>query len=105
MGKFDLKAKGIFAKYSGQDTLYFTSDGQAFFENNPASNHGKTLGDKNVVSVNRADVAEGKPAAEKPKADAPKVDEPKADEPKADESKVPEPKADEPSGDTESQPA
>lgn len=48
------KAQKIFGKYSGKDTLYFTSDSQPFFDANAAANHAKSLKDTSVETITRA---------------------------------------------------
>lgn len=51
----------MFGKYPGRNTLYFTSDGQAFFEENDANGQAANLKRKNkdasVTSITRNDVA------------------------------------------------
>jgi len=56
MNKHHEKAKTLFAAHSKKDTLHFTSDGQAFFDKNPANNHAKTLDEKGVVTLERHEV-------------------------------------------------
>ncbi|MGZ3753582.1 MAG: hypothetical protein ACXVAY_01405 [Mucilaginibacter sp.] len=56
MSKYSEKATTIFERHSTKDVLHFTSDGQAFFESNPAANHSATLKDKNVETVKRHEV-------------------------------------------------
>lgn len=58
MSKHHEKAKKIFAAHSKKDTLHFTDDGQAFFEENPAKNHAKTLDVKGVVKIERHELSE-----------------------------------------------
>ena len=61
----DLKAqaKSIFARYSKENTVNFTTDGQAFFQMHFAQGHAQSLKDKSIVTINRKDF------------DAPPVDE------------------------------
>ena len=63
--KHEEKAKRIFKAYSGQDKLFFTSDGHPFFEANPAANHAKTLEDKHVETVERHELGLLEPAKQK----------------------------------------
>ncbi len=51
-------AKEIFEKYSGEDTLFFTSDGLPFFDENPAQNHAKELEDKTIDKVSKSDLSQ-----------------------------------------------
>jgi len=53
---FKQKAKTIFAAYSKEDTIYFTADGQAFFQSHFAEAHAGNQKNKTVVSVTRKDL-------------------------------------------------
>ena len=55
---FKERAKNIFVKYSSQNELYFTADGQAFFDKNPAINHTDGLKDKTIVTITRVEAFE-----------------------------------------------
>jgi hypothetical protein len=50
------RAIEIFGAHSSKNTLYFSSDGQAFFAEADCRNHAKTLKDKQTTSINREDV-------------------------------------------------
>ncbi|MBD1394262.1 hypothetical protein [Mucilaginibacter glaciei] len=50
------RAKEIFGAYADKDTVYFTSDGQAFLSDSDCRNHAKNLVDKQTMSLERIDV-------------------------------------------------
>jgi hypothetical protein len=64
------KAKEIFGRHSKENTVYFTTDGQAFFGSHFADAHSQTLKDKHIVRITRDDVddEEAEPVDEKAEA-------------------------------------
>jgi len=48
------KLKRLFTTHPSVNKFYLTSDGQAFFKENDADNHAKSLEDKEVVSISRS---------------------------------------------------
>lgn len=58
-------AKPLFKHYPGTNDFYITSDGEAFFTENDAFHHGKSLGDVDqpFISVNIDDKDEEKTSA------------------------------------------
>ena len=55
MEKFEMLAKAakLFKAYSKRDTLYLTSDGQAFFDEGLAKMNGSSLKDKEITTITR----------------------------------------------------
>lgn len=49
-------AKQIFGRHSKENTVYFTSDGQAFFRTHFADAHSQTLKDRTIVRIDRDQV-------------------------------------------------
>jgi len=91
---FKERAKNIFVKYSSQNELYFTADGQAFFDKNPAINHTDGLKDKTIVTITRVEAFEAdvplteaqiQAAADKAAADQAAADKAAADQAAADQ--------------------
>jgi len=54
------KLQLIFGSHPKVDVFYVTSDDQAFFHQNDADNHAKTLSDKRVDKAERRDYIRGK---------------------------------------------
>jgi len=50
------RAKRIFDSHPKSDELYFTSDGQAFFEPQYARMHGESLENTEFATINRKDI-------------------------------------------------
>ncbi|MCH5690038.1 hypothetical protein LWM68_40935 [Niabella sp. W65] len=53
-------AKKLFETYPEETAAFFTSDGTSFFNENNALLHGKTLADKSVTEIKKADLSEEK---------------------------------------------
>ena len=51
--KLEEKVKIIFARHLADKVFFFTSDGQAFREENDATNHAKSLKAKEVTKITR----------------------------------------------------
>src|SRR5690606_27484759 len=58
------KLQLIFGSHPKVDVFFVTSDDQAFYHENDADNHAKTLGDKKVLKAERRNYLPGKIGAE-----------------------------------------
>lgn len=55
--------RSYFENHAGVETLYFTSDGFAFFKEGDARNHAQYLDDEEVIAITRSEI-EGSEAEE-----------------------------------------